>query len=497
MRNAFTLAELVVSVGVLALMFALAGQIFSLTLRSTGQARAVTTIGQALREFEQTVREDLKYVQPGSSVIVIQGNPVRAYWTRAGREADDDYDGLNTQRGRGPDSGYPHPADPERDNAAGVPEWPRADVLMIFSARPTESYVKPGVTADSQAIVYGHAELGEYVSDGSGGWTWQGAGGTDPVFPVNPTTKYPVAPDDQNALSRVSPLPAEAWHLARRSVLLVPTPEKVPSPAPSGYVPWARLLNHASILNGSMDIVNGDVNGLNALGFNYQRQVLEPNASETNGGFPFFHPWVLTIPAGIPPYARSLLDVTPPAPLGVRLGHYCLPNCASFKVEWSLDPRSEFVNGRLDYDPDSSYPAGREVYWFDPGAKDPAAALRAAAKQQDGVDYRLVPDAPVGLASLLCDEALQADGNTYSLAQRVGVSGNLTGEVTPDPDWTPAADGRPNLMVFTASRPRAASGVLVPGDVFPHALRITVDVFDENNRLERPVRHVFVVPVGG
>ena len=78
-----------------------------------------------------------------------------------------------------------------------------------------------------------------------------------------------------------------------------------------------------------------------------------------------------------------------------------------------------------------------------------------------------------------------------------------------DEQWRPGQPGpgrpgygdgsRPNLVVFAATR-RSASGLagdIVPEDVFPAALRITVDVFDRGRRLERPIRHVMVLPVGG
>ena len=86
--RAFSLAELVVSIGVLLLMFSLAGQVFSLTMRSTGEALAFTEINQLLRIFEDTLRADLRYVEPGQSMILIQSNPINAYWTVDGQDAD-------------------------------------------------------------------------------------------------------------------------------------------------------------------------------------------------------------------------------------------------------------------------------------------------------------------------------------------------------------------------------------------------------------------------
>ena len=73
---AFSLAELIVSMGILMLMLTLAGQVMSLTVRATGQANAVTEVNQALRIFERTIREDFKHVKAGESLILIEGNPI-------------------------------------------------------------------------------------------------------------------------------------------------------------------------------------------------------------------------------------------------------------------------------------------------------------------------------------------------------------------------------------------------------------------------------------
>ena len=166
-RRAFSLAELVVSIGILVLMMSLAGQVFNITVQSTGQATALTDIMQQLRAFERTLREDLRSVQPGNSLILIQGNPVNAYWTQNGKDADDDSTVLNA----GPSTGYPHLADPEREKSdgSGNADQPRADILMFFAARLSGSFVDAGtspVFSNLQQVVYGHAELGEYVPSG-------------------------------------------------------------------------------------------------------------------------------------------------------------------------------------------------------------------------------------------------------------------------------------------------------------------------------------------
>ena len=91
-RSAFTLVELIVALGVLSFMLVLAGEVMNLTVKSTGQATAVTTTSRELRDLERMLREDLGHVARDKSLMVIVGNPVGAYWTALGQQSDDDGD---------------------------------------------------------------------------------------------------------------------------------------------------------------------------------------------------------------------------------------------------------------------------------------------------------------------------------------------------------------------------------------------------------------------
>ena len=478
--RAFSLAELVVSIGVLLLMFSLVGQVFSLTMRSTGEALAYTEINQLLRIFEDTLREDLRHVEPGQSLILIQCNPVNAYWTQDGLEAD------KATGDDDPSDGYPHLPDPPResDKVDGrgdlIPIPPRADLLMIFTARKGTSFVNPAVTSALQQVVYGHAELGEYVRDPSSAAAspeYDFSPGRS-AFPVNSLTKYP-NPDS------ASEVPARQWHLARRSVQLLPTDVS------GGLLPTEATLWDEKILNGEADTF-----GL----FSYEELVLTPRpAAEPwhlprvfdTANFGEVKPWNRTLEFNAAEYlGRSQLDPTPPPTRAVRLGHYFVPNCASFKVEWALDPRSAFVNGRLE---DTT-----EIFWFDqalfdandPGVHPLTSLQRARDAAEDAGDFELSEN----LRSLQADDTIHPDGRVYSLSDRFAMTG--------DPDWILGADQqRQNLVVFGAARrsPPSASvplGEIVEEDIFPGALRITIDLYDDTRRLDRPIRHVMVIPVG-
>ena len=55
--RAFTLTELVVSVGILSLMMTIVGAVFKLTMNSNGQANALMEVSQSLQVLEETLRE--------------------------------------------------------------------------------------------------------------------------------------------------------------------------------------------------------------------------------------------------------------------------------------------------------------------------------------------------------------------------------------------------------------------------------------------------------
>lgn len=520
-RRAFSLAEMVVAMGILVLMLALVGQVFSLTVKSTGQATALVHLNQALRAFEETIRADLRGVYPGRSLMVIQGNSVDAFWTTADAEASG---------GAMPSGGYPHPPDPERDaataagadvlNASGIAirTLPRADILMMFTNRKGRSYRDPEIQSDLQQVVYGHAESGEYVLDAN-------ADAASPFVFKNAIAGAGMFPSGASG-TPAAPFPAQQWHLARRSIQLIPS--AAPGLIASGKaLDWVTdlfqnargpFLGDPRLLEGAIDVV---------VNFDFESIVIydtmDPynnNATIKDPSLLDWHlPWVMGrrgSHAAQSPFQRSMLDMTPPPLYADRLGHYMLPNCASFKVEWSLNPRSDFVSGRLS--------GIREILWIDPGQTDNPIGLADPSKDdplhtlQAKVDALLPspPPNPPGpkekLALLLNQPSIHADGSRYSLINRFrSDQTSLPTTNTISNPWLPlsavfhdSSDHRANTHVFTATRRVSDSNGMfvgppdyVPDDVFPTALRITVDVYDPQQRLDRPMRHVIIATVGG
>lgn len=460
-RPAFSLVELVVSVGVLVLMLSVAGQVMQLTVQSTGQAKALIEVNQQLRGLEHTLRADLRNLDRNRSLMVIQGNPINAYWTFDGREADDNDD---------PTDGYPHTLDPEREDPLNPGQLipPRADILMFFTQRKSSSSLNSQLSTTVQQVVYGHAELGEYAATGE--------------FTAGPEAFS----EDPNA---ISPLPAEGWVLARRNVLISPNDPQVPliTPPPIALddAPEFR------ILRGETDVIEN---------FVYEDKVLTPVPEGVPGaGRPWYLPEIFldSYAERAVPYERSRLDPSPPPTVAYGVNHFLLSHCASFKVEWALDPKSAFVGGLLDGE--------KEIFWIDQGARpDPAmlgdpppflSFLVAANEAEDGGD---TPRAQ-RLRNLV---RLRIGGyppsEEYSLEERFGGMDPVVW--VEDARWLRrvSGDNRPNIAVFTSTRrtPPALGDEIVQEEIFPRAVRITIDVYDRLRRLDRPVRHVIIASVG-
>lgn len=527
-RGGFSLAEVIVAVGILALMMTLAGEVLSLTVTATGRAQALTGVNQAIRIFERTLREDLAAIDRETSVMLIQGNPINAYWTQDQKEADDD----------GDPEAYPHALDTVRKDPATADrlERPRADLLMFFTSRkevtnyvryqypeqvlPIPRELRQWVSSTVQQVVYGHAELGEYVpTDGNA---------TDPYVFVpdltaNPNlTMYPDLLEQKN----IAPVPAAAWHLARRSLLFVPffAPDTVAdTPAWMGLSDAAKLeLDDPNLSNKNKwdGLQFGFATPADRLPVLLNQDLVLLGATDVVADYEyfseFFHildgvnaasfcalPPIFPVPGpGVVPVKRSRLDPAPPPLYANRLGHYFLPNCASFKIEWALNPGSDFVGGRLEGE--------RRLFWFDPGWVDPKKPADPPDQPGEGPLGRLTatidqvendwPGLPqenprwLRLTALHEDRLGQGIQGPYSLQQRFG------GAAHPvmGPAWNSCGYGngvRANMAFFAASG-RDTGGKVVPEAIFPAALRITVDLYDDQRRLGRPIRHVIIAKVG-
>ena len=253
-------------------------------------------------------------------------------------------------------------------------------------------------------------------------------------------------------------MPARQWHLARRSVLILDQavpggaeahnlddgagsadpyclregrrdyvidrdPDPSPPPAPFDFGAYVRNL----------------VANLPLTPHNDVKAIPFPTA-------PAYDPPPGTL---IPWFARSQMDLDPPPTQARRLGHYMLPNCASFKVEWLLeDPVARELG---------------ELIWIDP--IDPKGSLEALKQLTD--DYEIEPK----FDALIEKHFDPTDNNERFYPEEVGSNHIFYANVLQD-------------------------DVAVPDPLFPRALRVTIDVYDRAGRLERPIRHVMILRVG-
>ncbi|HUU85232.1 MAG TPA: type II secretion system protein [Phycisphaerae bacterium] len=466
-RSAFTLVELVVSIGILGLMMAMAGTVFKLTIDSTGEATSLTEVTQALRLLEDNLRRDLANLPQGTdgSMLIIEANPTNAYWRTEQLELDADGEPAN---------GYQHDPDPERETATldasgrPIPEQPRADVLMFFTgasgADSFQSHPYPAIKANKAQVIYAQAEQGELQSDG----TWVGGA------PSDFATYF--------AAGGACPHAAEIRHLARRLVLIADQSEgdlaalypvelgsggKVPSmlddaaDADGDSIPPGSSV---PLQDGIIDVVDNDV-------FSYTEEV----SDRTDLTFP--------TPVNSAWYARPRLDVTPPALQAKRLGAYLLPHCASFKVEWALDLRDPAYGIKFNPSAGQNDSAPSELVWFDPGRVNSAGNPDPLGELDDLADRYTTLGAGAVAAKLNSDPTgTPPDLKTSLLVNRFS---NATYGINPQtPVW------------YGNDQPNGGS-VSRPDRFFPKALRITVDVYDDSGRFIRPIRHVMVLPVDG
>ncbi len=436
--RAFTLVELMVAIGVLVLMLTMAGSVFSLTLKSTGQAKALTDVSDRLRTFERMLSEDLRGVRRQAGKMIVVPHEVYAYWTEDQQSIDPNDHPVYAR--------FPGGGDPERmwwdpeeaDTTRRLkPEMPRADMLVLFTARRGASLHDPSIDSNLQMVTYGHAELGELETTASSPyWRWRTPPTDFAPYYMNATPAPWTAPSP-----REYPLPASQWHLARRATVIV---NRWPPEADSSLAAFcANRPNDAGLFDGTKDILGMDLIGLGDEAFNYVTEVASGDQAPTEN-------WS----------QRSRLDLTPPAALAERLGPYMLPHCASFKVEWTCSPRGP-ARDALALVP--------ETLWFD-----------RMVDTRETIVERLGKLRATLLASVYAGEA-----NGMSSFQNIFQF---------DPRFTSTDLAEP--MIWHAENPNTEAEPNTPDPLFPTALRITVDVFDDAGRLERPIRHVMIIPVG-
>ena len=149
-------------------------------------------------------------------------------------------------------------------------------------------------------------------------------------------------------------------------------------------------------------------------------------------------------------------------------------SASSFKVEWALDLRRliPFGNGNP--------PPPNELIWFDPGRVD------------DDGNVGTMPE----IDELIARKREYVGTTVETELKRI--QRKLTEPISPLGRFQVGeAKGFGVDTPLWYSNDRINGGS--PGQAdryYPVALRITVDLYDQARRLERPIRHVFILPIG-
>lgn len=227
--RAFTLTELLLAVGALALLSVAVAQVFSLTSKTVQAGRRQSAINTKAAAIERQLRADLSSITREGFLVI------RNQWTTF----------ISDPNNPNPLTDLPGPSPLVAGDPAPRPR--RIDELLFFSKGNFVSKREPVVSgevvrADAAMIYYGH---------GSG--QIPGVDGRDPTAPAGSGWNTPINLGDPNPISDGSALPvapphgfqapfspqryAADWVLARREVLLTPASNQIRTPGTSGINP--------------------------------------------------------------------------------------------------------------------------------------------------------------------------------------------------------------------------------------------------------------------
>lgn len=357
-RPGFTLMELMVAVGILLGVMVMIGMVFSTATKAGGQATAASTVYRYLAQVTDVIRRDLAKTDPASGVLGIARVDIRA---------------QESPRDTSP--GYLH----------------RADMLTLFTSQALDPYfleqLSPAIElAQMSQVVYGHANFVQRDAKGNI------VGDRKPIDPGN--------------VAQRSGIPASQWHLARR-VVGFPShrePRNADGKGPRNFSawpinrsfresvwelygdPWDDPANPADSVNreiprGYFEFKAGSLDYYFAEDSNGHTYRVESNQTYLLEGGYWWESvgagWQRTEGAGtiggpsvglvVPnlnwidpeklfyggPDTRTVIDPKPPAGIPQGMAAYFLPGCSDFKVEYTYDDPREII-----VDPDPARPTG-------------------------------------------------------------------------------------------------------------------------------------------
>lgn len=468
-RAAFTLVEMLVALGVLAIALSVVGVVFSVTTRTINQAAALSELQASVRQLMLQLREDLTFVDPGESVLILVGRTRSAALTDADLAAGRYYRVLTGDPNDVP-TGYNPLTSPNLDTPGsnGVPDYsdPRADILACITKRPSASRAPPprgpandpyaaGARFSPSLVVYGHAAIGRAERT---------LAGTDTSYVWTDSVRH--IDQERNRTGGgggvISVIPASEWHLARRATIL----EDPSLTGSTNYVSRFSAAEFARILRGEPSSTRpGDVGILS-----WPRVLAE----FSRAGYVLASPYPTSQGMFAPPMPVSAITLAenllyenaggkanhhvatilpdPPAELVSNLALHMLPGCAWFQVEFLMpeDPRNS-----LDYVPNDAGDAQR-------------TDMPRWTEVRDDEMYVFVPDTTY---------------NRALIAQQIDLTGAPIGRLKDFSllDRTPVPPG-PTRDTVDNRRIR----------LWPYAVRITVRVFDPRGRLDNPLERTIM-----
>jgi prepilin-type N-terminal cleavage/methylation domain-containing protein len=483
-RSAFTLVEMLVSLAVLVLALSVVGSVFAITTRTAGQAAAYSEVQGRVRQLFTELRADLDHCQPSESILVLVGRTVPAALDADGLDAGRYYrelvgDPLRVPGGFDPEySPSPLPPASYLDPQTTQYSDPRADILMLFTNRPTVSAAPPenptidtvgqsaalGVKFSPVQVVYGHAAFAEPVLQGN-----------EYEFPDESLAGAYRHIDEQTPTPQ-SIIPASQWHLARRQMIVGRFDDTSFDPDLDNLFEWKRIVRCQAAIGETGHPTPGDLVEYNFTGLLDRfspRPGFEPAQNIpynyfTSGAWPatdqqeiydllYYGGAVLNHHV-----ATVLTDV--PVELRSNLGVHMLPGCAWFQIEFLMpeDPRNSVLY--TDPDPDINNTGANGVGIA--GAA-PSYATPRWTVVEPGETYVFVPDSAENRASI-ASQINPANGLPQG---RLATFARL--DQDPGGDPTDAVQQR---IIRT----------------WPYAIRITVRAFDDAGRLEQPVVRTMV-----
>lgn len=455
--RAFTLVEMLVSLFVIAIALTIVVTAFAVTTRTTRQAAAYAEVNNWVRQFTLQLEEDLKYVDPAKSVLVVVGRTQKASLNEDLRQAGKAWRvlvGDPTAVPGGFDPGFTQSSDPQVTQYSD----PRADLLMFFTNRPSQSQAPApnplnntaqeqfanGARSSPIQVVYGHAAYGDYSIQQNGQAVW-----TSTLRHINS------GPTSGNRRQTLSQLSLSQWHLARRATLFDMQTSPSRSQAPNYFdffnvgdtAAWDALTRctppsdqrAADVAERfSLEAFLGQA-GLSAPpsgGFFGLANVIpyrfdtDPNAGQAAT-------WIRNIlyhPNGQNDFHVATILREPPVDLRTNLGVQLLPGCAWFQVEFLMP--EDALNS-----PDNPFALG--------------STSQRWAEAEDGQMCVFVPD---------------SDENRSYVAQQTPTSGNRIDTFT---------------LIDPTNQPNTVANRRIR--MWPYAIRVTVRAFDPKGRLPEPI----------